>query len=35
MTYRLRNLVPWGRNFHEYTNMFGLCEPELNGKIAG
>ena len=35
MTYRLRNLAPWGRNFDEYTHMFGLCDTELNGKIAG
>lgn len=35
MTYRMRNLVPWGRNFDEYTKMFGLTDMELTGKIAG
>ncbi len=35
MTYPLRNLVPWGRNFDEYTKMFGLTDTELTGRIAG
>lgn len=35
MAYRLRNLVPWGRNYDEYTKMFGLSEDELHAKIAG
>lgn len=35
MAYRLKHLVPWGRNLDEYTKMFGLSDTELNGKIAG
>lgn len=35
MTYCLRNLLPWGRNYDEYTTMFGLSDTELHGRIAG
>lgn len=35
MAYRLKHLVPWGRNLDEYTKMFGLSDTELNSKIAG
>lgn len=35
MSFRLKNVVPWGRNFREYVNMFNLTENDLTKKIAG
>lgn len=35
MSFRLKNVVPWGRNFSEYVNMFNLTENDLTKKIAG
>lgn len=35
MTFQLENIVPWGRTFEEYTQMFALTEQDLQGKIAG
>lgn len=35
MSFKLKNVVPWGRNFREYVNMFNLSENDLIKKIAG
>lgn len=35
MSFKLKNVVPWGRNFREYVNMFNLTENDLTKKIAG
>lgn len=35
MSFRLNDVVPWGRNFSEYINMFNLTESDLSKKIAG
>ncbi|MDE5861226.1 MAG: class I SAM-dependent methyltransferase [Ruminococcus sp.] len=35
MSFRLNDVVPWGRNFSEYVNMFNLTESDLSKKIAG
>ncbi len=35
MSFQLNSVVPWGRTFEEYRNMFLLGEAELSGKIAG
>lgn len=29
----LRDVVPWGRSFHEYTAMFALSQDDLAGSI--
>lgn len=31
----LKNVVPWGRSFSEYKDMFTLTEDDLNKKILG
>ena len=31
----LANVVPWGRSFDEYKDMFSLSEEDLNKKIMG
>ena len=35
MPFELKNVVPWGRSFEEYTSMFSLSQDELNLKILG
>lgn len=35
MTFKLNNVVPWGRSFEEYAAMFALSETELKQKILG
>lgn len=35
MAFMLKDVVPWGRNFKEYVNMFNLTENDLKKKIAG
>lgn len=35
MSFKLKNVVPWGRNFSEYVNMFNLNDDDLSKKIAG
>lgn len=35
MAFKLDTVVPWGRNFDEYTTMFDLDEGDLKKKIAG
>lgn len=35
MSFMLKDVVTWGRNFTEYVNMFNLTEKDLNKKIAG
>lgn len=35
MSFMLKNVVPWGRNFKEYVSMFNLTENDLTKKIAG
>ncbi|MDE6832676.1 MAG: class I SAM-dependent methyltransferase [Ruminococcus sp.] len=35
MSFMLNDVVPWGRNFSEYVNMFNLTESDLSKKIAG
>ncbi len=32
---KLENVVPWGRNFEEYQNMFQLSKEDLQSKILG
>ncbi len=32
---KLENVVPWGRNLHEYQNMFQLSKKDLQSKILG
>lgn len=34
MSFRLNSVVPWGRNFEEYRQMFMLSDSDLSGKIA-
>ena len=34
MTFKLYNVVPWGRNFDEYSLMFQLCNGDRAKKIA-
>jgi len=31
----LANVVPWGRSFDEYREMFGLSQGDLNNRILG
>jgi hypothetical protein len=33
MAFILKDVVPWGRNFTEYRNMFDLVDRDLNKKI--
>ena len=35
MAFTLENVVPWGRNLEEYTRMFELSDPDLDGRILG
>lgn len=35
MAFTLEQVVPWGRTFQEYKDMFLLTENELKGRIAG
>lgn len=35
MTFRLDQIVPWGRSFDEYVRMFSLSEADLRNKILG
>lgn len=35
MGFSLENVVPWGRSFDEYVEMFRLNEQDLSGKILG
>ncbi len=35
MSFKYKNIVPWGRNFDEYKKMFDLKEDELKLKILG
>jgi len=32
---KLEDVVPWGRNFEEYQNMFLLSNQDLQSKILG
>jgi hypothetical protein len=32
---KLENIVPWGRNFEEYQNMFQISKEDLKFKILG
>lgn len=34
MTFKLDNVVPWGRSFDEYSLMFQLCDSDKAKKIA-
>ena len=33
--FRLKDVVPWGRNMEEYRSMFLLSEEDMKKKIAG
>lgn len=33
MAFELTNIVPWGRNFEEYTKMFSLANDDLDKRI--
>jgi hypothetical protein len=33
--FTLENIIPWGRSFDEYVNMFALDEKDLSKKIIG
>lgn len=35
MTFRLEEVVPWGRSFDEYRRMFALSEKDLDGRFLG
>jgi hypothetical protein len=35
MTIQYKSVVPWGRSFEEYTDMFGLTEADLDKSILG
>jgi hypothetical protein len=35
MSFRLADVVPWGRTLAEYSAMFGLSEQDLRGSILG
>lgn len=35
MPFTLQDVVPWGRNFDEYVNMFNLSETDFAGRILG
>ncbi len=33
--FTLDQVVPWGRSFDEYRNMFALADTDLRSKILG
>lgn len=35
MDFKYKDVVPWGRSFDEYCDMFALSEAELSRRIAG
>ena len=35
MTFKLENVVPWGRSFDEYRRMFALTDADLEKRILG
>ena len=35
MSIQYKDIMPWGRNFDEYTRMFDLTAPELHLRILG
>jgi len=35
MTFKYESVVPWGRSYQEYVDMFGLSEVDLNKTILG
>ena len=35
MSFELKNIVPWGRSFTEYTEMFSLSKNDLTKSIIG
>jgi hypothetical protein len=35
MPYTLHSIVPWGRSYQEYVDMFGLKESDLDADILG
>jgi hypothetical protein len=35
MTFKLDNVMPWGRSYDEYLKMFKLSERDLTGRILG
>ncbi len=35
MQFKLEKVVPWGRSFEEYLDMFALSEPDLQKRIIG
>lgn len=35
MTFQLKDIVPWGRNFSEYVAMFALSDEDLSKPILG
>ena len=35
MAFELKNVVPWGRSYDEYVDMFALSEKDLSKRILG
>lgn len=35
MPFQLSDIVPWGRSYDEYIDMFSLSQADLNGSILG
>jgi hypothetical protein len=35
MSFTLENVVPWGRSFEEYVDMFALTQTDLTSRILG
>lgn len=35
MAFQLNQVVPWGRNFEEYKDMFLVTEKDKSKRIAG
>ena len=35
MAFKYKSIVPWGRSFREYIDMFGLSESDLDKKLLG
>ena len=35
MPFKLDNVVPWGRNYDEYVDLFGLDAEDLQRRILG
>ena len=35
MPFQLKDVVPWGRSYNEYTAMFALSADDLQGRILG